>query len=161
MGMILWKGACVRACVCVCVSYYYAGKVGYTTLSPDLQKFWPRHNFKLYLLLLITCLTVTCIFQRQGAISDRKDWVKTVETRVGPRVGYPFHWSDLTKALTHTPPINILLPYLPHLPCPNANTTLHQRKPYPYLHAYLSLPMCQMGRWYDPIWVWLVYERYG
>ena len=72
----------------------------------------------------------------------RKDWVETVETRVGPRVEYPIHWSDPTKAYTHTLPINLL--------CPNANPTLHQRKPYPYLHAYLQLPICIS---YDPIWV--------
>ena len=63
-------------------------------------------------------------------------------------VGYPIYWSDPTKEYTHTLPINILVPYLP---CPNANPTLDQRKPYPYLHAYLPLPICHMGRCYDPI----------
>ena len=55
-----------------------------------------------------------------------KYWVETVETRVGPRVGYHIHWSDPTKAYTHTLPINILLPYIPS---PNANATQHQHNP--------------------------------
>ena len=43
--------------------FEYAGKIGYTTLCPDLQKSQPLHNFILYLPLLIKCLTVTQIFQ--------------------------------------------------------------------------------------------------
>ena len=54
------------------IKYYYAGKVGYATLSPDLLKSWPTHNFIPYLLLLISCLTVTRIFQGHGAIRDKK-----------------------------------------------------------------------------------------
>ena len=57
---------CIRLCVDVCVervSWYglgecrgmlrfeYAGKIGYTTISPDQPKSQPLHNFILYLLL--------------------------------------------------------------------------------------------------------------
>ena len=45
----------------------------------------------------------------------RKNWVETIEARVRQRIGYPVHWSDPTKAYTHTLPIIILLP-LPALP---------------------------------------------
>ena len=57
----------------------------------------------------------------------RKDWVETLETRVGRRVGDPINWRDPTKVYTHT---------LPYLPCPNANPTLNQRKPYSYHYQY-------------------------
>ena len=55
------------------VRFEYAGKIGSTTLSPDLPKYQPLHNFILYLPLLIHYLTVTQIFQgnrRQGTISE-------------------------------------------------------------------------------------------
>ena len=64
---------CIRLCVDVCagcVSGYWlgecegrvgienAGKIGYTTLSTDLPKSGPVHDFILYLPLLIAYLTV-------------------------------------------------------------------------------------------------------